>query len=180
MLVEPGCGRQRTPVFAAYLVYALKSFDPALAQSELARLRGNPNHDMGALFDRLIGRMSALPHLCTLFLDDFQHITHPDLLAFIDRFLAHLPPNFRVVIASRTTPPLEFSRLKVSGWLEEVEQDAINLDPASIEALLKQVHRLDLSASDLEALGSTTEGWMAGLQLAALALQNHQGAQRAN
>ena len=166
------------PVFAAYLVYALKSFDPALAQSELARLRGNPNHDMGALFDRLIGRMSALPHLCTLFLDDFQHITHPDLLAFIDRFLAHLPPNFRVVIASRTTPPLEFSRLKVSGWLEEVEQDAINLDPASIEALLKQVHRLDLSASDLEALGSTTEGWMAGLQLAALALQNHQGPAR--
>ena len=166
------------PLFAAYFVYALKSFDPALAESELTRLRGNPYHDMGALFDRLIGRMSTVPHLCTLFLDDFQHITHPDLLAFIDRFLAHLPPNFRVVIASRTTPPLEFSRLKVSGLLEEIEQDAINLDPAGIEALIKKVHRIELSASDLEALGSTTEGWMAGLQLAALALQNHQGPAR--
>lgn len=165
-------------LFAAYFIYALKSFDPELAQSELAQLRGNPNLDMGSLFDRLMGKISALPHSCTLFFDDFQHITHPDLLTFIDRFIAHLPATFRLVIASRTSLPLEFSRLKVSGLLEEIEQEALNLDPTSVAALMKQVHRLDLNVSDLEALGSTTEGWMAGLQLAALALQNHRGSAR--
>jgi LuxR family maltose regulon positive regulatory protein len=165
-------------LFAAYFVYALQAFDQTLAQNELAQLRGNQTHDLSALFDRLLGKIEALPNRCVLFLDDFQHLTDPILLKIIDRFIAHLPANVRMVIASRTSLPLEFARLKVSGILEEIEQESLNLDLTGVAALMSHVHGLDLSASDLEALQSTTEGWMAGLQLAALALQSHPGPAR--
>jgi LuxR family maltose regulon positive regulatory protein len=83
-----------------------------------------------------------------------------------------------MVIASRTSLPLELSRLKVSGMLQEIEQESLNLGLSGVVELMSRVHGLDLSASDLEALQSTTEGWMAGLQLAALALQSHPGPAR--
>jgi ATP/maltotriose-dependent transcriptional regulator MalT len=164
--------------FAAYFVCALCSAEPTLAENELALLRGNQVQDFGELFDQLVSRISNISSDFAIFLDDFQHITNNQVLSFVNRLATHLPPSVRLVIASRSCLQLELSRLRVSGLLTEIEQDALNFDSSKASEFLRRIHGLELSQSDLDALMATTEGWPTGLQLAALALHRYHGPAR--
>jgi LuxR family maltose regulon positive regulatory protein len=89
-------------------------------------------------------------------------------LAFL---LDHLPPQFHLVIASRTVPPLPLSRLRARGQLTELRAADLRFTSAEIAEFLNTIMGLGLSAGDVAALEARTEGWIAGLQLAALSLQ---------
>jgi ATP/maltotriose-dependent transcriptional regulator MalT len=161
--------------FARYFISAVQTIEPGFGHDELVALGANPSRDFETLFIRLAARLAALAMPAAIFLDDFQHVLAPALLRFIERLLAHLPPRFTVVIASRHRLPLPLGRLLVAGQLVEIGQDELNFDRQQTEQFLARYHQLRLSATDIDTLLHATEGWPTGVQLAALALRRHQG-----
>ncbi|MBN1978103.1 MAG: tetratricopeptide repeat protein [Anaerolineae bacterium] len=106
-----------------------------------------------------------------LVLDDYHFITAQpvhDVLAF---FLDHLPGTVHLVIATRADPPLPVARLRGRGQLTELRLADLRFTPDEAAQFLEQVMGLTLAAEDVAALSSRTEGWIAGLQMAALSLQ---------
>jgi LuxR family transcriptional regulator, maltose regulon positive regulatory protein len=87
--------------------------------------------------------------------------------------LDHLPPQMHLVIATREDPPLPLARLRASGQLTELRAADLRFTPAEAADFLTQAMSLSLSADDVAALDARTEGWIAGLQLAAISLQGH-------
>ena len=94
-----------------------------------------------------------------------------DALTFL---LEHLPPQMHLVITTREDPNLPLARLRVRGQLTELRAADLRFTPAEAAEFLNQVMGLNLSAEDISALEARTEGWIAGLQLAALSMQGHQ------
>lgn len=158
-------------IFAKYLISALYPLDSRAAEKELSMTNANPARDYDALFATVVSRLtsSALPVI--LFIDDFQVITHPSILKFWNRVVLHAPSTMRIVISSRSSLPIDLSRKRVSGTLYEIEQSNLNLNVGEIIHYMLQHHSIDLDLEYAEILHSSTEGWLAGLQLAALAIK---------
>jgi LuxR family transcriptional regulator, maltose regulon positive regulatory protein len=108
-----------------------------------------------------------------LVLDDYHVIDTPAIHEALSFLLDHLPPALRLVIASREDPPLPLARLRGRGQLTELRAADLRFVPSEVAAFLNDVMHLDLSADAVAALDTRTEGWITGLQLAALAIQNH-------
>src|SRR2546421_2707238 len=96
-----------------------------------------------------------------------------DLLTFL---LEHLPPQMHLVIATREDPQLALVRLRARGHLTELRATDLRSTPSEAAAFLNQGMGLNLSAEDIARLSTRTEGWIAGLQLAAISMQGHQDA----
>ncbi len=167
--------------FLAYLVAALQTIEAsvgkgvlaALQASEFASAEGLP---VEAALTALINDLAALPpdDLYLFVLDDYHLITAQpvhDELAFL---LEHLPPNLHLIIAGRADPPLSLARLRARNQLTEIRAADLRftLDEASV--FLNNIIGLGLSAEDIAALDVRTEGWIAGLQMAAI-LMNGRG-----
>ncbi|MGQ3056724.1 MAG: LuxR C-terminal-related transcriptional regulator [Nevskia sp.] len=161
--------------FARYFISAVQGLSPGFADDELIALGANPVRDFDSLFDRLGSRLGGLTLPAAIFIDDFQHLVAASILRFVDRLLAHLPRQLSLIIASRHRLPLQLGRLLVAGQLIEVGQDELNFDRSQTEQFLQRYHQLELSATDIDTLLHSTEGWPTGVQLAALALRRHQG-----
>jgi LuxR family maltose regulon positive regulatory protein len=84
--------------------------------------------------------------------------------------LEHLPPQMHLVIATREDPSLPLARLRARGQLTELRATDLRFTPTEAAEFLNQIMRLNLSAEDIAALEARTEGWIAGLQLAALSM----------
>jgi len=93
------------------------------------------------------------------------------ILAFL---LEHLPPQLHLVLATRADPPLPLARLRARGHLTELRAADLQLQPSEAETFLQAVMGLHLPARDVLALQRRTEGWVAGLQLAALSLHGRE------
>ncbi len=106
-----------------------------------------------------------------LVLDDYHLITAESIHRSLTFLLEHLPPHMHLIIATRADPPLPLARLRVRGQLTELRAAELRFQPAEANAFLKEVMGLHLSPSDVATLQTRTEGWIAGLQLAALSLQ---------
>src|SRR5206468_10562530 len=88
--------------------------------------------------------------------------------------LEHLPPQMRLVIATREDPQLPLARLRARDQLTELRVTDLRFTPSEAAAFLNQTMGLDLSGEAIAALETRTEGWIAGLQLAAISMQGHQ------
>jgi len=119
----------------------------------------------------LLNEISTIPDDFILILDDYHNIdakTINDILAFL---LEHLPPRMHLVIITREDPNLPLARLRVHDQLTELRVTDLRFTLTEAAGFLKEVMGLSLSAEDITALEARTEGWIAGLQLAALALK---------
>ena len=106
-----------------------------------------------------------------LVLDDFHVIHSEAVLKILSTILEHQPPQMHLMILTRTDPPLPLSRLRVRGQLLDIRADQLRFTQTEIANFLNDVIGLTLSANDLSAMEMRTEGWIAGLQLAALSMQ---------
>jgi LuxR family maltose regulon positive regulatory protein len=106
-----------------------------------------------------------------LVLDDYHVISAPDVHEAVIFLLDHLPDLLHLVIATRSDPPLSLPRLRARGQLTEVRAADLRFNTAEAQEFLNQAMGLELSPADIDALDERTEGWVAGLQLAALSLQ---------
>ena len=109
----------------------------------------------------------------TLVLDDFHQLSNPVVIDLLGELFDHAPRSLHVIAASRVDPPLRFFRLHDPGVLFQLRQEDLAF---GVEESTELVHRLtgiELTTSQAAALVERTEGWVAGLQLAALALPGH-------
>lgn len=157
--------------FLAYLVAALRTIKTDIGKGALSALQAPQPPAAEAILTALINQLDDLPHSLFLVLDDYHLITAKSIHKALAFFLDHLPPQIHVVIATRSDPPLPVARLRGRGQLTELRQTDLRFSLDEATAFLNEVMDLSLSTDDIAALASRTEGWITGLQMAALALQ---------
>jgi LuxR family maltose regulon positive regulatory protein len=156
--------------FLVYVVATLSKIEANIGKGVLNQLRTSPP-PIEEILTFLINVMATLPGPVILVFDDYHLIEDQaihDALAFL---LARLPRQMRLVIATREDPPLALARLRARGQLTELRATDLRFTLSEAAEFLNQVMGLALLAEDMAAIEARTEGWIAGLQLAALALQ---------
>ena len=127
-----------------------------------------------SILTALLNEITTIPDNFILVLDDYHMIDSKPVDNALTFLLEHLPPQMHLVIATREDPHLPLARLRARGQLTELRAADLRFTPAEAAEFLNQVMGLNLSAEDIAALEARTEGWIAGLQLAALSMQGHQ------
>ncbi|MGB7874988.1 MAG: LuxR C-terminal-related transcriptional regulator [Anaerolineales bacterium] len=161
--------------FLTYLVAALQRVAPEIGKAVWPGLQSSQPPPTVSVLTSLLNEIAAIPQNIILVLDDYHRVDSKkidDALAFL---LEHLPPSLHLVITSREDPQLPLAGLRARGQLTELRAADLRFTPDEAAAFLNQVMGLHLSSADVTSLETRTEGWIAGLQLAALALQG-QGA----
>jgi len=157
--------------FLAYLVAALQTVAPDVGAAAWAALQGLPPPPAEAILTTLLNDLSALPEALVLVLDDYHVIEAQPVDAALTFLVEHLPPQLHLVITTREDPQLPLARLRARGQLTELRAADLRFTAAEAAEFLNEAMSLSLSADDIAALEERTEGWIAGLQLAALALR---------
>jgi LuxR family maltose regulon positive regulatory protein len=158
--------------FLRYLVAALRTTDPRAGATLLPLLQAAPRPPPAALRSMLINDLAALAAPTVLVLDDYhvlQGAAIHELLAFL---VDHLPPALHLVLATREDPPLPLARLRARRQLTELRAEDLRFTTDEAAAFLGEVMGLNLPPAAVAALEARTEGWVAGLQLAALSLRD--------
>src|SRR5207248_11575420 len=127
-----------------------------------------------AMLTALLNDLTTISDQFVLVFDDYHVIDAKPIDHALTFLLDHLPPHMHLVIATREDPPLPLARLRVGGHLTEVRAVDLRFTPSEAAEFLNQGMGLNLSAEDITALEARTEGWIVGLQLAAISLQGHQ------
>ena len=157
-----------------YIVHALKRACPGLAVDEVLRALRVPVPDItGTVIPLLVRELAALQVPVVLVLDDYQLIKEPACHEQTAFLLLHLPPSAQFALVTRTDPPLPLARLRAAGDMVEIRTPELRLEPSEAAELVHNVSGLELAESDLAILLERTEGWPAGLYLAALSLRGH-------
>jgi len=156
--------------FFAYVLGGIDAHLPGVGRDAADRLTSPHEVPLTSVLTDLLNDLHRSEPV-VLVLDDYHVITHPDVHAGLSFLLDHAPDGLHVVIVSRSDPPLPRSRLRANGLLNEVGQADLRATTEEAEAFLREVMRLDLGAAAVAALERRTEGWLAGLQLAALSLR---------
>jgi LuxR family maltose regulon positive regulatory protein len=157
-----------------HIVHALQRACPDLGGDELLRaLRVQIPDIAGTVLPLLVNELAALSAPVVLVLDDYHLVKDSscqDQLAFL---LLHLPRSAEIVLITRAGPPLPLARLRAAGDMLEFRAPELRFAPPEAASLVHNVAAIDLSAPDLADLVDRTEGWPAGLYLAALSLRGH-------
>ena len=121
----------------------------------------------------LLNEIAALPINLLFVLDDYHAIDSPLVDRALTFLVEHLPSSMHLVVATREDPPLPLARLRAQGQLTELRAADLRFTPEEAAGFLNQVSGLSLSAAEITALEIRTEGWIAGLQLAAISMQGN-------
>src|SRR5216683_1114008 len=161
-------------LFWSYFIAALQTLQAGIGEQAFMMLNALPPAPIEAVLTTLLNALADYPRDCVLVLDDY-HVINTQAIHEALTFLLHrLPQQVHLVIASRADPPLPLARLRARGQLSELRTADLRFTPDEAAVFLKRVMGMDLSAVDIAALEDHTEGWIAGLQLAALSMQGHQ------
>ncbi len=157
-----------------HIMHALRASCPELAGDENPpELWGHDADITGAVLPVLLNELTGLTAPVVLVLDDYQAVTEPTCHEQMAFFLMHLPSSVQVVLITRTSPPLPLARLRAAGEMVEVGARELRFTPAEAALLVQMISAAELSISDVAMLVERTEGWPAGLYLAALSLRGH-------
>jgi len=158
--------------FLSYLEASLSGLPWASGMPWAEMAEAVPPPPLEVIFTALINDLHQLGLPVTLVLDDYQCVSEPAIHEGLAFLVDHLPPNGHLVVVTREDPPLALARLRARGQLVEVRADDLRFSLDEAEAMLNQVNRLELGSQDVARLEQRTEGWVAGLQMAALALKS--------
>jgi LuxR family maltose regulon positive regulatory protein len=162
--------------FLTYLVAAVQTIAATLGEGVLSVLHSPQPPPPEAMLTALLNDITTIKDQFVLVLDDYHVIGAKPVDHTLTYLVEHLPPHMHLVIATREDPPLPLARLRARDQLTEVRATDLRFTPSEAAAFLNQVMGLGLSAEDIVALERRTEGWIAGLQFAALSLQGHEDA----
>ncbi len=157
--------------FLTYLVAALQTLKANIGVGMLGVLQSPQPPPTESILTTLINEITTIPDNFIFVLDDYHIIDSKPVDNAIAFLLEHLPAQMYLVIATREDPPLPLSRLRARGQLTELRAADLRFTPAEAAEFLNQMMGLNLSTEDITALEARTEGWIAGLQLAALSMQ---------
>ena len=162
--------------FWSYIIAALHTIQPSLHFNVQAILYGPCEQDDCILLNPLINEIADIQRHFTLVLDDYHAIHDERIHKSLAYFIEYLPQNCHLILSSRLLPPIPLSRFRARGELVEVSIGNLSFTLDETDIFLSQVMKLDVPWDEVETLMHMTEGWIAGLQLAALSLKGKQDA----
>ena len=157
--------------FLDYLLAALRQIQADVGKSVEAMLQSPQPPPDEAILTALVNELASVAQPFVLVLDDYHVIQTPPIHQQLNFLLEHQPSNMRLVIVTREDPPLPLPRLRARGQVTEIRQSDLHFTLEECADFLNQVMGLNLSPADIAALERRTEGWIAGLQLAAVSMQ---------
>jgi LuxR family maltose regulon positive regulatory protein len=161
--------------FLTHLLAALRTTGPDLGTDALALLDRDRDVPATAVLDSLVNDLDLVAAPTVVALDDYHLIDAAAVHEAVTYLLENLPPQVTLAIATRADPPLPLARLRARGELVELRAADLRFTTAEADAFLTGIMGLDLEAVHVAALEARTEGWAAGLQLAALAARGRTG-----
>jgi LuxR family maltose regulon positive regulatory protein len=156
--------------FWAYFITALQKIRFEVGERALSLLRSPQPPPIESVLTTLINEINVVEDGFALILDDYHVIDAQPIHSAITFLLDHLPPQMHLIIASRSDPPLPLARLRGRSELIELRAADLRFTFDEAAGFLNEVMDLNLSATDVAALEARTEGWITGLQLAALSM----------
>jgi len=156
--------------FMAYMIASIQSIQVVFGGTIQAMIQSPQPPPMEVSLTIMLNEVAALPTILALVLDDYQAITNLAIHRQIAFLLEHLSPRMHLVLITREDPLIPISRLRASNQVLEIRQEDLRFTLDEISYFMRRVMQLDLSENDIVALERRTEGWIAGLQLAALSL----------
>jgi len=164
--------------FLTYLVATLQTIAGNIGEGVLAVLHASQPQPppTESILTELLNEITAIPDNFILVLDDYHLIDSKSVDHAISFLLEHQPPQLHLIIATREDPDLPLARLRALGKMTELRAADLRFTASEAAEFLNRVMGLNLSAADISALETRTEGWIAGLQLAAISMQGHQDA----
>ena len=167
--------------FLSYLIAALQTLalsevegiQPGIGEGLLAALQSPQPPHAEAVLTAMLNEISVITEHFLLVLDDYHAIDSQVVDQSLAFLIEHQPPQMHLVIATREDPQLPLARLRARGQLSELRAADLRFTPAEAAEFLNRVMGLNLSAAEIAALETRTEGWIAGLQLAAISMQGH-------
>lgn len=166
---EPG-------IFWRYVIAALQTVQPALGRDLQRSLQATPPPSIEVILTALINEIAGARQTLLLVLDDYHVIANRAIDRGISFLVEHMPPHLHLVMASRSDPALPLARWRVSGDLVELRAAELRFTEQEAAGFFGQITGLQLSAENIASLEARTEGWIAGLQMAALSLQGNPNA----
>ena len=159
------------PRFLTYLIAALQQINGDIGVDIQAALGESQSPQFEILLTKLVNEIEGIPEPSILILDDYHLIDSKAVHDALNFLIEYLPPSMHLVISGRADPPLPISRLRVQDELNEIRTPELRFTEAEVAAFLNDLMGFDLSTEDISILEARTEGWVASLQLAALAMQ---------
>ncbi len=158
--------------FLQYLIAALQTLNPAIGTKAQAMLTSAQPPTESTL-TTLLNEITAMPDEFALVLDDYHVVDAPSIDQALTFLLDQMPPQMHLVMTTREDPNLPLARLRVRGQLTELRAADLRFSLNETAVFLNQMMGLNLSPENVAALEARTEGWVAGLQLAAISMQGH-------
>jgi LuxR family transcriptional regulator, maltose regulon positive regulatory protein len=160
--------------FLTYLVAALQRVIPKFGEGASSAIQSPQPPPTESILTNLLNAISMLPDNFIFVLDDYHVLDAKPVDDAVTFLLEHLPPQMHLVIATREDPHLPLARLRVRGQLTELRAADLRFTTTEAAEFLNRMMGLNLSTGDIAALETRTEGWIAGLQLAAISMQGNQ------
>jgi len=159
--------------FWTYLIEAIRQVQPAFGGNLSDLPERGSEFLRGAVVPLLIDELALLPRRIVIVLDDFSQLTNPACLESIDEFVDGLPSTTQLVISTRSDPPLpSLQRARLGSEMLEIRVRDLRFTIEEAGSLFKQAVGIELALRDVQRILDRTEGWPAGLYLAALSLQD--------
>jgi LuxR family maltose regulon positive regulatory protein len=160
--------------FWMHLIAAIRTVKPGIGRTALALLQAPRTSVLEDILPALINELDHLEEPLVLVLDDYHALENTEIHEAITFLLDHSPSALRLVIATRSDPPLPLARLRARGELLEIRAGDLRFEPEESARFLNDVLGLGLDPDDVLRLHARTEGWAAGLYLAALSLRGRE------
>ena len=157
--------------FLTYLVAALQTIWANIGDAVLAVLQSSQPSSVEAILTALLNEITTIPENFLLVLDDYHVVDSKGVDQALTFLVEHQPSRMHLVIATREDPPIPLARLRARGQLTELRAADLRFTPSEAAEFLNRMMGLKLSEEDINALEARTEGWIAGLQMAALSMQ---------
>lgn len=159
--------------FWSYVVATIQKLRANLGERELALLQSPQPPPITSVLSTLINELASFPESFFIVLDDYHVIKTQSIHEALTFLLDHLPPQMHIILTTRADPALPIPRLRARNQLIELRAEDLRFTSDEAAAFLNDAMGLKLAADDIAVLESRTEGWVAGLQLAALSMQGH-------
>jgi LuxR family maltose regulon positive regulatory protein len=156
--------------FLGYFITALQSLQPGIGADILSLLQSGQAPPMENLLAKLINELAGLREKMIVVLDDYHLIDAKPVDEALAFLLDHMPPHLHLIITTREDPLLPLSRLRVRGQLKELRATDLRFTETEAAEFLNKGMGLPLTNTQVAALEARTEGWIAGLQMAALSM----------
>jgi LuxR family maltose regulon positive regulatory protein len=157
--------------FLSYLITAFQMIQPKLTSGVLSGFHTLKPSAAESVLTELLNEFAEIDERCILVFDDYHQIHDSTINGYLNFLVEHLPRNLHIVLCTRADPPLHLATLRARGQLTELRAGDLRFTREETEEFLNRLMGLDLSIPDIQVLADHTEGWIAGLQMAAVSLQ---------